>query len=135
MTKVKLQKSIEDWYNSTMDRVSGWYKRRTQMIIFSDRAASSRFSQMLTASSTRKDSARDASLRQSAVAFAEATAKKDTSKDNTNPIDQIKTEIGSLEGVGLPIGWAQHPVGLRGVGSAIYEYGLAGCLLPWRSRF
>ncbi len=25
------QKNIEDWYNDTMERVSGWYKRRTQL--------------------------------------------------------------------------------------------------------
>jgi len=30
----QLQKSVEDWYNSVMDRVSGWYKRRTQLITF-----------------------------------------------------------------------------------------------------
>ena len=24
------RKSIEDWFNSSMDRVSGWYKRSTQ---------------------------------------------------------------------------------------------------------
>jgi hypothetical protein len=29
----KLQESVEDWYNSAMDRVSGWYKRRTQILI------------------------------------------------------------------------------------------------------
>src|SRR5215469_14584691 len=26
--------SIEKWYNSTMDRASGWYKRKVQLIIF-----------------------------------------------------------------------------------------------------
>ena len=26
--------NIENWYNSTMDRVSGWYKREVQLIIF-----------------------------------------------------------------------------------------------------
>ena len=26
-------KNIEDWYNSAMDRVSGWFKRRTQYIL------------------------------------------------------------------------------------------------------
>jgi hypothetical protein len=26
--------SIENWFNSTMDRVSGWYKRRSQLILF-----------------------------------------------------------------------------------------------------
>jgi len=30
----KLEKSIEDWYNSAMDRVSGWYKYRTQWALF-----------------------------------------------------------------------------------------------------
>ena len=27
------RQNIEDWYNSSMDRVSGWYKRRSQIII------------------------------------------------------------------------------------------------------
>lgn len=29
----RAQKNIEDWYNAAMDRVSGWYKRRTQIVI------------------------------------------------------------------------------------------------------
>src|SRR5256885_1576495 len=29
----KAVKNIEDWYNSSMDRVSGWFKRRTQYIL------------------------------------------------------------------------------------------------------
>jgi len=28
------RKNIEDWYNNAMDRVSGWYKRRTQRFLF-----------------------------------------------------------------------------------------------------
>src|SRR4051794_36192364 len=31
---VRMRQGIEGWYNSTMDRVSGWYKRRTQVILF-----------------------------------------------------------------------------------------------------
>lgn len=30
----KFRDSVEHWFNSTMDRVSGWYKRRSQLIIF-----------------------------------------------------------------------------------------------------
>lgn len=30
----KLQKNLENWYDSGMDRVSGWYKRSTQWIVF-----------------------------------------------------------------------------------------------------
>ena len=30
----KAQANLEAWYDSTMDRVSGWYKRSTQWILF-----------------------------------------------------------------------------------------------------
>jgi hypothetical protein len=30
----KARENIENWYNSSMDRVSGWYKRRAQVTIF-----------------------------------------------------------------------------------------------------
>jgi hypothetical protein len=30
----KFRENIENWFNSTMDRVSGWYKRRSQMTVF-----------------------------------------------------------------------------------------------------
>ena len=30
----KARENIENWFNSSMDRVSGWYKRRSQIIIF-----------------------------------------------------------------------------------------------------
>jgi hypothetical protein len=29
----KLRIIIEEWFNSAMERVSGWYKRRTQVIL------------------------------------------------------------------------------------------------------
>lgn len=29
----RVRQNVEDWYNSSMDRVSGWYKRRVQVII------------------------------------------------------------------------------------------------------
>lgn len=31
----RAQTNVEDWFNASMDRVSGWYKRRTQIIIAS----------------------------------------------------------------------------------------------------
>ena len=30
----KVRANLESWFNGTMDRVSGWYKRRTQFILF-----------------------------------------------------------------------------------------------------
>ncbi len=29
-----VRKQVEDWFNSSMDRVSGWYKRQTQYVLF-----------------------------------------------------------------------------------------------------
>ena len=29
----RVRQNIEDWYNASMDRVAGWYKRRTQIIL------------------------------------------------------------------------------------------------------
>jgi hypothetical protein len=31
----RVRRNLEEWYNGVMDRVSGWYKRRTQIIIAS----------------------------------------------------------------------------------------------------
>jgi hypothetical protein len=30
----RIRKGIENWYDASMDRVSGWYKRRTQFVLF-----------------------------------------------------------------------------------------------------
>ena len=32
--KAKVRENIENWFNTSMDRVSSWYKRRTQVVIF-----------------------------------------------------------------------------------------------------
>jgi hypothetical protein len=102
----QLQKSVEDWYNTGMDRVAGWYKRRTQIIIFVMGAV---LCVLVNADCIdyAKRLSTDSSLRQSVVAMAEATAKKDPSNDTSKaPVDQIKDYSKSLTGIGLPIGWA-----------------------------
>jgi hypothetical protein len=101
----KLQKSVEDWYNSAMDRVSGWYKRRSQKFIFIIGLLLACLANADCIDYARRLST-DASLRQSVVAFAEATAKTNPTKDDTKPAtEKIKTEMQSLNGIGLPIGW------------------------------
>jgi hypothetical protein len=100
----QLQKSVEDWYNTSMDRVSGWYKRRTQIIIF---ILGIVVCVVLNADCIdyAKRLSKDGSLRQGVVAMAQAAAKTDPAKDETKPEDRIKNEIKSLDGIGLPIGW------------------------------
>jgi hypothetical protein len=104
----QLQKSVEDWYNSAMDRVSGWYKRRAQIFIFVLGCA---IAVLVNADCVQyaQRLSKDSSLRQSVVALAEATAKKDPTKnDKIEPVDKIKTQIKALDGIGPPIGWGEH---------------------------
>jgi hypothetical protein len=104
----KLQESVEDWYNSAMDRVSGWYKRRTQTFIL--------VMGLIVAIAVNVDCVEiaqrlssDASLRQGVVALAEAAGKGDQTKDaNTQAVDVIKENIKTLNGLGLPIGWPDN---------------------------
>jgi hypothetical protein len=101
----KLQQSIEDWYNSAMERVSGWYKRRSQFFILIlgliiavlVNADCIQIAQRLSA---------DASLRQGIVALAQAAGKE--SQIDESPVDTIQKEIKTLNTLGLPIGWKDN---------------------------
>src|SRR5215470_17706187 len=70
----KLQKGVETWFNNAMDRASGWYKRRTQVIVFAIAVV------MTTAVNAdtiqiAKTLANDAALREALVAQAQEFAK------------------------------------------------------------
>ena len=101
----KLQANVETWYDSAMDRVSGWYKRRTQYILLTMGLA--------VAAGVNADCigiaqrlSNDMSLRQGVVALAEATAKNtQISAAGQKPMDEIRDSITSLDSLGLPIGW------------------------------
>ena len=96
-----LLQNIEDWYNSTMDRVSGWYKFRTQWIIF--------FIGIVLTVSINVDTlviarhlSNDSALRQSLVAAAQQVA--------TQPVEQqqppkFQDQMQRIQSLGLPIGW------------------------------
>jgi hypothetical protein len=103
---VKLKKSLEDWYNSAMDRVSGWYKYRTQKILFVIGLA---LAISLNADTIRivKQLSMDSALRQSIVAAAQS-AKQPESNSGEPIADQIKqanTEVKNISGLGIGLGW------------------------------
>lgn len=101
----RLQRSIEDWYNSAMDRVSGWYKRRSQYFVFFIGLAIAIISNADCINYAKRLSS-DASLRQGIVAYAEATAKDGSSTGpDTSAVTKIQKEMQSLNGINLPIGW------------------------------
>src|SRR6476646_5617512 len=108
----RAQASIESWFDSSMDRVSGWYKHRTQRILV--------VIGIVVAIVANVDTIRvahsfynDPGQRQLAIAMAGSLTKEPppgTSRagDTTQTVrsDSLSTEmLHRLDGLKLPIGW------------------------------
>jgi hypothetical protein len=78
----KARQNIEDWYNASMDRVSGWYKRRAQVFLL---IIGFIMTMGLNADSitVAKRLASDRALRESVVAAADAYAKANATVSST----------------------------------------------------
>jgi hypothetical protein len=116
----KLRENIENWYNSSMDRVAGWYKRRIQWIIL---ALGVLLAVVLNADSVIVSQAlwKNAALRSGVVKAAEdlnahyvktssLPATSDTSaapadQSTLTPEQQGEQYNRKLQSLGLPIGW------------------------------
>jgi hypothetical protein len=101
----RVRRNIEDWYNGAMDRVSGWYKRRTQIIIA---AVGLGMAVLLNidAIGIARYLYTDQLQRSVIVARAEAAAKSDTSDSKAelaDPLGWIRTQGG------IPVGWVIAP--------------------------
>jgi len=111
----KLQEGIEVWFNNAMDRASGWYKRRTQVIVFAIAVV------MTTAVNAdtiqiAKTLANDAALREALVAQAQEFVKNpppapqgsgaQTQAGTANaPAEIIRENAATLQNLGLKLGW------------------------------
>ncbi|HEY4943119.1 MAG TPA: hypothetical protein VII56_16940 [Rhizomicrobium sp.] len=92
------QKNLEDWFNSAMDRVSGWYKRRTQIILFALGFVAAVLLNMDTFAVLHAVSG-DQDLRNKMLAIAQA-ANTDADKDKAS-----KQLIDGFQKLNLPMGW------------------------------
>lgn len=101
----RAQTNVEEWYNSAMDRVSGWYKRRTQKIIAAvgfaialglnvDCIAIARYLNVTPAS-------RSALIEQA----------RNITPSGSNPFEAISTTVRVSD---IPIGWMKRTNGLEG---------------------
>jgi hypothetical protein len=100
----KLQKNLETWFDTGMDRVSGWYKRSTQWILFGIGlfvAVSLNVNTITIADYlSRNPAARDAMV-ETATKLQEQHAK--------DPNAQQAKAKETLESLNLPIGWKTWP--------------------------
>jgi hypothetical protein len=99
----QLQQHIEEWYNTSMDRVSGWYKRRSQWIILVLGLVAA-IAVNADCIAIAKRLSTDSNLRQSVEHMAEGAAKTNPANDPRTPIARIKEDLASLDGIGLPLG-------------------------------
>jgi hypothetical protein len=110
---VKLQKSVEDWFNSGMDRVSGHYKFNTQRVLLIIGLVIAIAMNADTIHIIRQLS-NDSTLRQTLV--ASATAAKAPTPPTGQPaadaaafqqqITSATNAFAHVESIGLPLGWS-----------------------------
>ena len=103
--------NVEGWFNTSMDRVSGWYKRRAQTMIFCIGLA---VALLVNADSITIATglANDKAARDSLVAAAQTYASTNQSGPNAaGAADaRIQENLKTISSIGLPIGWERREV-------------------------
>jgi hypothetical protein len=130
----KARENIETWFNSGMDRVSGWYKRRTQIVIFgmglfvaiAVNADSVTLAKKLSTNRALRDSlvaASDAYAKANATTSPSSTSAPSPPAANPTPSPnpcwenecrgnedspqcKLRKNHCAIEALGLPIGWS-----------------------------
>jgi len=97
----RARENVERWFEEAMERVTGWYKRKMQLIVVGVAAA---VSVALNVDSFEVANAlwNDAALRDSVV----VAAQRDTAQSLGSALDVIEQRLG---GLGLPLGWRSGP--------------------------
>jgi hypothetical protein len=97
-----LRQNLEQWFDQAMDRVSGWYKRRAQLVILLI-ATALVGGLNIDSIAIGRAMARNDSLRASLVAVAEGAVKN---KEQATP-ETVTALKSGLEEMGVPIGWSE----------------------------
>jgi len=117
----RAQANVEAWYDSTMERVSGWYKRKSQFILF----ALGLFVAVVGNVDTLQIARflyEDKPTRDALVAEAESVARDPDAVGNTQKV------IAGIRQMPLPIGWNGRP-GPAGPPGSFWD--LAAPVLGW----
>ena len=121
---VKVRTNLEAWYDDTMARVSGWYKRKTQIILIVIGVAlvpAINANTFAMAQRMWKDDA----VRSAVVAQAQAAASAKPPARNAPMADQnlasAADSVDKVVKVGIPMGWrgAAVPHGAGGIATAV----------------
>ena len=94
--------ALERWFDSAMDRASGWYKRRSQLIVGVTGVVLA-VALNVNAVTVAQHLATNQAARAQAVKFAESASPPVGSPDPKIQLEDFKTQAAALE---LPIGWS-----------------------------
>jgi len=104
--------NLESWFNSAMDRVSGWYKRRTQLWLFGIGVATAvtlNVNTFAIAQHLLKDKAARELITRTADALARDTAYIRMAREGTTSAATNARAFKELSALDLPIGWSRAP--------------------------
>lgn len=103
----RLQEGIADWFNSSMERLSGWYKRRSQVIAFCIGLVFAAAYNIDTIQVVNQLS-RDDALRAALVTAAENAQQAGVPPgvDAGSAEKRLEEQMKVLGGLGLPLGWS-----------------------------
>ena len=92
----RFRAGVESWFDQGMERVSGWYRRRVQVVLW--------LLALLIAVTLNADSIRlastlwnDDAVREAVVAQADRAAGQD--------VEELADEVGSIKELEIPLGW------------------------------
>ncbi|HEX5749529.1 MAG TPA: hypothetical protein VFZ09_25090 [Archangium sp.] len=105
----KLQTGVGDWFNASMERLSGWYKRRSQVIAFCIGLLFAAAYNIDTIQVVNQLSRND-TLRAAVVSAAENARPAGVSRgeDLMAAEQQLEAQLTVLGDIGLPLGWSFH---------------------------
>lgn len=98
------RKNIENWFDSSMDRVSGWYKRRAQKIILFLGLGITVFVNADTITIVNS-LVQDQASRNSLVAAAQEYAKSQPQDAPGDALNRVERNTERIRTLGLPVGW------------------------------
>lgn len=100
----RFRRAIEGWYDDTMDRVSGWYKRRSQVVLVAIGILVAGFANTDTVEVTTRLWKEDA-VRAAIVAQASEAVEAGDEEDLETRLEEHGSLVDGVRQLDLPIGW------------------------------
>jgi hypothetical protein len=115
----RFKENIEVWFNNSMDRVGGWYKRQSQWVIaglaVTVAIGLNADTLLIVHHLSTQSGARDALVAQ-ARGFTERPLPNDGGPGGVDPYARFKLIQDQLDQLGLPIGWFRNDSAINSAG-------------------